>query len=103
MLDVAVDLRKNSKTYGKYVSVLLSGKNKRQLFVPRGFAHGFLVLSKNATFAYKVDNIYDRNSEQGLRWNDNDLNIKWGIENNDVIISEKDTELQLFNEFQSPF
>ena len=103
VLDVAVDLRKNSKTYGKYVSVLLSGKNKRQLFVPRGFAHGYLVLSKNATFAYKVDNIYNPNSEQGLRWNDNDLNIKWGIENSDVFISEKDAKLQLFNEFQSPF
>lgn len=103
VLDVAVDLRKNSITYGKYVSVLLSGKNKRQLFVPRGFAHGYLVLSKNATFAYKVDNIYNLNSEQGLRWNDNDLNIKWGIENSDVIISEKDAELKLFNEFQSPF
>ena len=103
ILDIVVDLRKSSKTYGKYVSVLLSGKRKRQLFIPRGFAHGFLVLSNNATFAYKVDNAYNKNSEQGIKWNDQDLNINWGIEDNDVIISEKDAELQLFNEFQSPF
>ena len=89
VLDVAVDIRKNSKTYGKHVSVLLSGENKRQLFVPRGFAHGFLVLSDSATFAYKVDNTYAPDHDAGILWKDKELNIQWGIEDSEVIVSKK--------------
>jgi len=103
VLDIAVDIRKNSKTYGKHVSVLLSGENKRQLFVPRGFAHGFLVLSDSATFAYKVDNTYAPDHDAGLHWNDKELNIQWGMEDNEVIVSEKDAELPFFSKFESPF
>ena len=103
VLDVAVDIRKNSKTYGKHVAVLLSGENKRQLFVPRGFAHGFLVLSDSATFAYKVDNTYAPNYDAGIRWNDKELNIQWGVKDSEVMVSEKDAELPFFLEFESPF
>jgi len=103
VLDIAVDIRKKSKTYGKHVAVLLSGVNKRQLFVPRGFAHGFLVLSDTATFAYKVDNTYAPEFDAGIRWNDKELNIKWGMEDSEVIISAKDAELPFFLEFKSPF
>jgi dTDP-4-dehydrorhamnose 3,5-epimerase len=103
VLDVAVDIRKNSKTYGEHVAVLLSGENKRQLFVPRGFAHGFLVLSDSATFAYKVDNTYAPEFDAGVRWNDKELNIQWGMEDSEVMVSEKDAELPFFLEFESPF
>jgi dTDP-4-dehydrorhamnose 3,5-epimerase len=103
VLDVAVDIRKNSKTYGKHVAVLLSGKNKRQLFVPRGFAHGFLVLSESATFAYKVDNTYAPDHDAGIRWNDKELNIQWGMEEREFVISKKDAELPFFSKFKSPF
>ena len=103
VLDVAVDIRKNSKTYGKHVAVLLSGENKRQLFVPRGFAHGFLVLSDSATFAYKVDNTYAPEHDAGIRWNDKELNIQWGVEDSEVMVSEKDAELPFFLEFETPF
>ena len=103
VLDVAVDIRKNSKTYGKHVAVLLSGENKRQLFVPRGFAHGFLVLSNSAIFAYKVDNTYAPDHDAGIRWNDKELNIQWGMKDSQVIVSEKDAELPFFSKFESPF
>ncbi len=103
VLDVAVDIRKNSKTYGEHVAVLLSGENKRQLFVPRGFAHGFLVLSDSATFAYKVDNTYAPDHDAGIRWNDKDLNIQWGLLDSIVKVSVKDAELPFFIEFKSPF
>jgi len=103
VLDVAVDIRKNSKTYGEHVAVLLSGENKRQLFVPRGFAHGFLVLSDSATFAYKVDNTYAPEFDAGIRWNDKELNIQWGMEDSEVMVSEKDAKLPFFLEFESPF
>ena len=103
VLDVAVDIRKNSNTYGKHISVLLSGENKRQLFVPRGFAHGFLVLSESATVAYKVDNTYAPEYDAGIRWNDKELNIQWGMNESEVIISDKDSELPFFSEFESPF
>jgi dTDP-4-dehydrorhamnose 3,5-epimerase len=103
VLDVAVDIRKNSKTYGQHVEVLLSGENKRQLFVPRGFAHGFLVLSDTATFAYKVDNRYAPEFDAGIRWNDKELNIQWGLEESEVLVSVKDAELPFFLEFESPF
>ena len=103
VLDVAVDIRKNSKTYGHHVAVLLSGQNKRQLFVPRGFAHGFLVLSESATFAYKVDNTYAPEFDAGIRWNDKELNIQWDIDDSEVMISAKDAELPFLSEFESPF
>ncbi len=103
VVDVAVDIRKKSITYGQHVAVLLSGDNKRQLFVPRGFAHGFLVLSDSATFAYKVDNTYAPDHDAGIRWNDEELNIQWGMENGDVMVSKKDAELPFFSEVESPF
>ncbi|MDA9093259.1 dTDP-4-dehydrorhamnose 3,5-epimerase [Polaribacter sp.] len=103
VIDVAVDIRKNSKTYGNHVAVLLSGENKRQLFVPRGFAHGFLVLSESATFAYKVDNTYAPDFDAGIRWNDKELNIQWGMEDSEVMISTKDAGLPFLSEFESPF
>lgn len=90
VLDVAVDLRKNSATFGKHVMVKLSDENKRQLFIPRGFAHGFLVLSDEAIFTYKVDNVYSPENEASIRFDDPDLNISWPIDLNDVLISHKD-------------
>ena len=103
VLDVAVDIRKDSKTYGHYVAVILSEKNKCQLFVPRGFAHGFLVLSDRATVNYKVDNTYAPDFDAGIRWNDKELNIQWGMKENVVLVSSKDAELPFFPELDSPF
>ena len=90
VLDVAVDIRKSSPTFGKYVAVELSEDNKRQLFIPRGFAHGVLVLSDEAVFTYKVDNVYAPQHEASIRWNDKDINIEWPISADDVLTSEKD-------------
>jgi len=90
VLDVAVDIRPESKTYGKYVSVLLSAANQKQFFVPRGFAHGFVVLSETALFFYKCDNFYNKESEGGLLYNDQELNIDWKLDESEFIISEKD-------------
>ena len=90
VLVVAGDFRKSSPTFGKYVAVELSEDNKRQLFIPRGFAHGFLVLSDEAVFTYKVDNVYAPQHEASIRWNDEDLNIEWPISADDVLTSEKD-------------
>ena len=103
VLDVAIDIRKGSPTYGYHVAVKLSGENKKQLFVPRGFAHGFLVLSDTATVAYKVDNTYAPEFDAGIRWNDKKLNIQWGLEESEVLVSAKDAELPFFSEFESPF
>jgi len=103
VLDVAVDLRKESETYGQHVSVVLSGENKRQLFVPRGFAHGFIVLGEFATFAYKVDNNYSPEHEDGIMWDDASLNINWQLEKEEILLSGKDKELTSFNEFETPF
>ena len=103
VLDVAVDIRKNSPTYGKHIIVELSGENKRQLFIPKGFAHGFLVLSDTAIFAYKVDNTYAPDYESGLRWNDPILDIQWGLAKEEVLVSEKDLALPFFSGFQCPF
>lgn len=103
VLDVAVDLRLKSPTYGKHFSILLSGENKKQLFVPRGFGHGFSVLSEYAIFAYKVDNSYAPEYEDGIIWNDPDLQIDWKIEESEINLSEKDRALQLFKDFKSPF
>ena len=93
VLDVAVDLRPESPTYGQYETVLLSGENQKQFFVPRGFAHGFLVLSETATFFYKCDNFYNKESEGGLIFNDETVNINWNFPTNELIISEKDQVL----------
>lgn len=90
VLDVAVDIRKSSPTFGQHIMVELSEENKRQFFIPRGFAHGFLVLSDEAVFTYKVDNVYAPQQEAGIRWNDPDLNIQWPINQKDVVTSEKD-------------
>lgn len=87
--DVAVDLRHDSKTFGQYVGVVLSGENKRQLFIPRGFAHGFLVLSETATFAYKVDNRYAPETEASIRYDDPTIGIKWPMTQG-LMLSEKD-------------
>lgn len=103
VLDVAVDIRIGSPTYGEYVSVELSEENHRQLFIPRGFAHGFVVLSDEAIFQYKCDNFYNKDSEWAIMWNDPNLGIDWGINSNDAILSDKDKKNALFKEFDSPF
>ena len=90
VLDVAVDIRPDSKTYGQYEAVKLSAENQTQFFVPRGFAHGFLVLSETATFFYKCDNFYNKESEGGIIYNDPALAIDWGFAENELIISDKD-------------
>lgn len=90
VLDVAVDIRKSSPTFGKHVAVVLSEENRRQFYIPRGFAHGFLVLSPEAIFTYKVDNVYAPQSEAGLRWNDPALAIDWNIDPKALIMSAKD-------------
>ena len=90
VVDVAVDIRKSSPTFGKYVMVELSEDNKRQLFIPRGFAHGFLVLSQEAIFTYKVDNVYAPQHEASIKFDDKDVNIQWPIDAKDVLTSEKD-------------
>ena len=92
VLDVAVDLRKSSPTFGKHISVLLSDDNKRQLFIPRGFAHGFLVKSEEAVFTYKVDNIYAPQAEASIIYNDPALGIDWPIADSQLVISEKDRQ-----------
>ena len=93
VLDIAVDLRKNSKTYGHFFSILLSDANQLQFFIPRGFAHGFLVLSDTAIFQYKCDNYYNKASECGVHYADPSLAIDWGLPDSELIVSEKDKEL----------
>jgi dTDP-4-dehydrorhamnose 3,5-epimerase len=90
VLDVVVDIRPGSVTYGQYVSVLLSSENQKQFFIPRGFAHGFLVLSETATFFYKCDNFYNKESEGGVIYNDPDINIDWQFPMTQLLKSEKD-------------
>lgn len=101
VLDVAVDLRKDSPTYGESRTVLLSAENKRQFFIPRGFAHGFVVLSETAHFFYKCDNFYNKASEGGIIYNDSTLSIDWGIEEAAIILSEKDALLPNFGEHRT--
>lgn len=103
VLDVAVDLRKDSPTYGKHVSCVLSADNHLQFFVPKGFAHGFSVLSPTATFLYKCDDFYHPESEGGINILDNSLDIDWQIPAGEAILSEKDTRHQPLSEFISPF
>ena len=102
--DVAVDLRKGSDTYGKWYGVLLSAENKKQFYVPEGFAHGFVVMSETAEFVYKCTRFYDPSDEGGLMWNDPEIGIEWPIpENADLLLSEKDQHHQPLKEFESPF
>jgi len=103
VLDIALDLRKESKTFGKYESVVLSETNKKQFFIPKGFAHAFLVLSNEAIFSYKVDNVYAPKFDSGVFWDDPELNINWGINKSEIIISEKDLNLKLLKNLESPF
>lgn len=98
VLDVAVDLRKSSPTFGKHLMVELNEDNKKQLFIPRGFAHGFLVLSEEAVFAYKVDNVYAPEHEASIRWDDETLAIEWPIDRDSVLTSKKDLAGKTFNE-----
>ena len=97
--DVCVDLRKNSPTFGQYLTIELSEENKKQLFIPRGFAHGFLVLEDDTIFSYKCDNFYNKSSEAGIIYNDSTLNIDWNFPERELIISEKDKALPTFNSF----
>lgn len=101
--DVVVDLRKNSKTYGKQFSIVLTAENKKQLLIPKGFAHGFLVLSETATFFYKCDNFYSKEHERSLAWNDKTLNINWLTATENLILSEKDREALSFNDAEHNF
>ena len=103
VLDVVVDLRKSSETYGKYKTTLLNDINNKQLLIPSGFAHGFLVKSDYAIFSYKIDKDYCKKSEGGIIWNDPDLGIDWDINPKSLILSEKDTDLPLFSKINNPF
>lgn len=98
VLDVAVDIRRSSSTFGQHVMVELSEDNKRQFFIPRGFAHGFLVLSEEAIFTYKVDNVYAPQAEAGICWNDPELAIEWPIDPQEVLTSEKDLQQPLLKD-----
>jgi dTDP-4-dehydrorhamnose 3,5-epimerase len=101
VLDVAVDLRPESGTFGEYFAIELTAENKKQLFIPRGFGHGFVVLSQTAEFAYKCDNLYSKEHESGIIYNDSDLKIDWQIETSELIISDKDQQLKSFVEFKN--
>lgn len=103
VLDVAVDIRKDSPTFGQYVSVELTGENHRQFFIPRGFAHGFSVLSEEVIFQYKCDNFYSPQSEGAIAWNDPDLNIDWRIPAEKVVLSEKDSKHPRLKDWQNVF
>lgn len=103
VLDVAVDIRKGSPTYGQHVAVELTEDNHRQFFIPRGFAHGFVVLSEEAIFQYKCDNYYAPQSEGAIAWDDPDLGIDWGIPAADALLSEKDSKHPCLKDIDSPF
>ncbi|MFY7964673.1 MAG: dTDP-4-dehydrorhamnose 3,5-epimerase [Chitinophagaceae bacterium] len=100
VLDIAVDLRKESSTFGKNFSIELSAENHKQLFVPRGFAHGFVVLSETATFFYKCDNLYNKESEGGFIYNDPTININWQLGSENLVLSDKDKILPTFNDIK---
>jgi len=103
VLDVAIDIRKNSPTYGKYETVELSAENQLQLLIPEGFLHGFATLEDDTIFAYKVNNYYSKESEVGVIWNDPTFSINWGLDEDEVLLSPKDEVLSLFKDFDSPF
>lgn len=96
VLDVCVDLRFNSKTFGKHFSIILDDKNNKQLFIPKDFAHGFLVLEDDTVFSYKCDNYYNKSSERGIIYNDSGLNIDWNFPEDQFVLSEKDKNLPAF-------
>tara|TARA_B100000949_G_scaffold232279_1_gene246089 strand:- start:971 stop:1525 length:555 start_codon:yes stop_codon:yes gene_type:complete len=98
VLDIIIDIRKDSETFGKHISVILDDVEQKQLFVPRGFAHGFITLSETSVFAYKCDNFYDKTSEGGIIYNDATLALDWHLPKEDLIISEKDKQLPVFKE-----
>ena len=103
VVDVAVDIRKGSPTYGKYVAVELMGENHRQIFIPKGFAHGFVVLSDEAVFQYKCDEFYHPEAEGAIAWDDADIAIPWPLPMSDIILSEKDRHHPQLKDFVSPF
>lgn len=103
VLDVAVDIRKNSPTFGNYVAVELSGENKKQLLIPRGFAHGFVVLEDDTVFAYKVDNYYSPQCDRGIAFDDENLNIDWILKKEELNLSPKDTKQPKLNETNDLF
>jgi dTDP-4-dehydrorhamnose 3,5-epimerase len=103
VLDVALDIRRGSPTFGKHFSIELSGENKRQLWIPAGFLHGFSTLEDDTIFTYKVNSYYDKASEIGVIWNDPDLGIDWGIDQDTAVLSPKDELLSKFKDFASPF
>lgn len=103
VLDIAVDIRKGSPTYGKYASCELTEDNHRQFFVPKGMAHGFVVLSEDAVFQYKCDDFYHPEAEGAIAWDDSDINIDWGIPAIDICLSEKDKQHSNLRDFESPF
>ena len=103
VLDVAVDIRRGSATFGSYAAVELSGENHRQLFIPRGFAHGFAVLSETALFQYKCDNFYSPESEGGIAWDDAEIGIDWGLPKDMAILSSKDRNRQTLRDFVNSF
>ena len=105
VLDVALDIRKNSPTFGEFVAVELSGQNKRQILLPQGFAHGFLVLENDTIFAYKVDNYYSKECDRGILWNDAQIGINWGdfYDLNKIILSQKDKTQPLLSEMKELF
>ena len=103
VLDVAVDLRKGSKTYGEHEAVLLTGENQKQFFIPKGFAHGFVVLSKDALFQYKCDNFYNKESEGSIRFDDKQLNINWQMAASDILVSEKDNISNTFQQAEEKY
>ncbi len=104
VFDVAVDLRRTSETYGRYFGIILSAENKRQLYIPKGFAHGFLVLSDEAEFIYKCTDYYYPEDEGGILWNDKDIGIKWPLDNiEEIILSQKDKSLKILREIKVSF
>lgn len=103
VLDIAVDIRRGSPTFGKHVSAYLSAENKHQLFIPRGFAHGFVVLSPSAIFAYKVDNPYSPECDRGLAFDDPELNIDWQLPNDRLVLSAKDQQQPRFSDLEQAF
>ena len=103
ILDIIVDVRPDSKQFGEHFTLILSAENKNQLFVPRGFAHGFAVLSETATIHYKANNYYNNQAESGLLYNDPELNIDWQIPLEDIVTSEKDLLLPTLSQFKELF
>ncbi len=103
VLDIAVDIRKKSPTYGRHISVQLSGDNMKMFWVPAGFLHGFVTLEDQTIFSYKVNNLYQKDAEIGVAWNDPELGIDWGVTENELNLSEKDKKLPSLKEITSPF